>query len=119
LVITRRNELIESYKTSALPVNKLLALYFGFPMSGQTNQEYPDTIEAIYRQADDGIFFSSQLCAELSEHADQLSTAFKKRFGKGAPRVTKPDFAKAKDAELMPNDADYADWINMFVRRPD
>lgn len=119
LVLMKRNQLVELYKASALPANQLLALYFGFPMNGQTNQEYPDTIEAIYRQTDDGIFFSSQLCGELSEHGDQLSAAFKKRLGKGGPRVTKPDFAKAKDAGLMPSDADYADWFNMFVRRPD
>jgi hypothetical protein len=119
VAIKKRNELIESFKGSSLPHNQLLALYYGFSFGGQVNQEYPDSVEAIYKQTDDGIFFGVQLCQELSDHGDQLAAAFKKQFGKGAPRIAKPDFSKAKDAGLMPNDGDYADWFNMFVERTD
>jgi len=119
VAIAKRNELIESYKKSTLPHNQLLALYFGFSFGGQVNQEYPDLLEAIYRQTDDGIFFGAQLCQELSEHGDLLAASFKKLFGKGAPRIAKPDFSKARDAGLLPNDGDYADWFNMFAKRPD
>lgn len=118
--IVKRNQLVEFYKASSLPHNQLLALYFGFPFNGgQINQEYPDSIHAIYTQADDAIFFSAQLCNELSEHGDQLAASFRKQFGKGSPRVSKPDFSKAKDADLMPNEDNYADWFNMFVKRVD
>jgi hypothetical protein len=119
LCIVKRNELIEGFKTSSLPETQKLAFYFGFPFGQQVNQEYSDTIEAIYKQTDDGIFFSSQLCTELSDHGDQLSASFKKRFGKGAPRIHRPDFAKAVGANLMPNETNYADWVSMFAKRPD
>jgi hypothetical protein len=119
ICIAKRNELIEGFKTSSLPDAKKMAFYFGFPFEGQVNQEYSDTIEAIYRHTDDGIFFSSQLCAELSDHGDRLTASFKRRFGKGAPRIHRPDFAKAIGADLMPNEADYADWMSMFVKRSD
>jgi hypothetical protein len=117
--IVKRNELVESYKKSSMPHNQLLALYFGFSFGGQVNQEYPDLLDAIYKQTDDGIFFGAQLCQELSEHGDQLAASFKKLFGKGAPRIAKPDFSKAKDASLMPNGDDYTDWFNMFAKRTD
>jgi hypothetical protein len=117
--IVKRNELVEYFKISPLPETQKLAFYFGFPFGQQVNQEYSDTIEAIYRQTDDGIFFSSQLCSALSNHGDQLLASFKKRFGKGAPRIHRPDFAKAADADLMPNEKDYADWMSMFVKRLD
>lgn len=117
--IAKRNQLIEDFKASSLPEIQLLALYFGFPFDGRVDQVYSDTIEAIYRQNDDGIFFSSQLCGELTRHGDQLAASFKKRFGKGVPRIHKPDFAKAVSDGLMPSESDYADWMSMFVKRKD
>jgi hypothetical protein len=119
LCILKRNELIEEFKASTLPEPQKLAFYFGFPYGRQVNQEYSDTIEAIYRQTDDGIFFSSQLCTELSDHGDQLSASFKERFGTGAPRISRPNFAKAVKSDLMPSERDYADWMSMFVTRLD
>jgi hypothetical protein len=119
LCIAKRNELIEGFKTSSLPDAQKMATYFGFPFGGQVNQEYSDTIEAIYRQTDDCIFFSSQLCTELSDHGDRLSASFKRRFGKEAIRIHRPDFAKAVGADLMPKQEDYADWMSMFVKRAD
>jgi len=41
------------------------------------------------------------------------------RFDENVPRITKPDNAKARDAELMSGDKNYADWFNMFVKRQD
>jgi hypothetical protein len=118
--IIKRNQLVEFYKASSLMPNQLLELYFGFRHNGGLlNQEYPDSMEAIYRKADDGIFFSAQLCNELSEHGDKISAAFKKQFGKGSPRIIKPDFSKIKEADLMPNDDNYSTWFSMFVKRED
>jgi hypothetical protein len=118
--ITKRNQLIDFYKTNTLPPNRIMALYFGFPFDGsQINQEYADLMQAIYAQTDDVIFFSSQLSKDLSEHGDQLAASFKKQFGRNAPRITKPDFSKARDADLMPDDKNYSDWFNMFVKRPE
>ena len=74
-----------------------MALYFGFPFDhGQVNQEYADMMEAIYNQADDIIFFSSQLCKELSEHGDELATSFKKHFGRNVPRIDETGFFESQ-----------------------
>jgi hypothetical protein len=117
LSIKERNNLIENFKARSLPVNELVALYFGFRFGERTNEQYPNTIDAIYRQTDDAIFYSWQLCDDLSRHRDQLAASFEKRFGKGAPRIHKPDFSKAVEADLMPNESDYADWMSMFAKR--
>jgi len=118
LSIRKRNQLIDSFKAGTMPVNQVLALYFGFVFGGRVNEEYANTVEAIYRQTDDAIFFSSQLCRELSSHGDRLLASFKRRFGRGAPGILKPDFAQAGSADLMPDETDYADWMNMFAGRP-
>jgi hypothetical protein len=42
------------------------ALYFGLPYGdGSVNEEYSATIDNIYEQLDDAIFFSYQLCKDL------------------------------------------------------
>ncbi len=117
--ITRRNHLIACYKASSYPPNHLMALYFGFRFNHQLDSEYGDLIEGIYQQTDDSIFFSTKLCADLSEHASQLSASFKARFGNDAPQVVTPDFSKAKDTDLMPDEGNYTDWVGMFVKRED
>jgi hypothetical protein len=113
-----RNTLIEFYKFSNISSDDLVPLYFGFPhISRVTSREYPDLIAAISRHTDDGIFLSKLLCTDLFEHNRQLVERFKRRFGKSAPGfIDKPDFTKAENSNLMPNDADYADWFNLFVK---
>lgn len=114
-----RNNIIAHCKSSSISPEDLVPLYFGLPQSRNrvTTMEYPDSIAAITRHTDDGIFFSKLLCSDLFEHNRRLVERFKRRFGKSAPGVIeKPDFTQAEN--LMPNDADYADWFNLYVKRP-
>ncbi|MDG4474626.1 hypothetical protein [Thiovibrio frasassiensis] len=117
--LTKRNSLIEGYK-SAFPKDNqdFPPLYFGLPYGdGHVNLDYPATIDAIYSQTDDGIFFSKLLCKDLHEHGKQLSEGFKKRFKKDAPRVTEVDFSAAIASKLMPNESNYTDWVAAFVKK--
>jgi hypothetical protein len=118
--LDNHNKLIASYKATQFLEGELLHLYFGLPQGsrGITNKEYPDLIEQIYRHTDDGIFFSKMICDDLFEHNVRLAQKFKQRFGKSAPGIIeKPDFTKAKSSGLMPNDADYKDWFNLYEKR--
>ena len=112
--LEKRNQLIESYKASD---GFSPAQYFGLPLDGQVNQDYPSVIDAIYHQTDDGIFFSQLLCKDLVEHGNQIVDQFKKHFKKGAPTISETDFAKAEKSDLMPNADNYVDWFTMFVKR--
>jgi hypothetical protein len=115
-----RNNLIQSYKQqSPLPTNLLIHLYFGLPYGGgHVNQDYPASLEAMYELTDSAIFFSHLLCGDLGEHGDHLAAEFKQKFGSGAPTIAKPDFKKAEDAKLMPSADSFADWLGMFVKKP-
>jgi hypothetical protein len=115
--IDNRNKLIEHYKTSRISPDNLVSLYFGLPQASShvINQEYPASIEQIYRHTDDGIFFSHMLSFDLFDHGKQLAQRFKQRFGKDAPAVlNKPDFTDA--AALMPEVGNYVDWFNVVKK---
>lgn len=117
--IENRNRLIASYKATDHTGNQLLHLYFGLPQGERriTNEEYPSSVDAIYRQTDDGIFFSKLLCDDLVDHNINLSAQYRKAFKQGAPvTIDKPDFTKIESAGLMPNEADYTDWLNLFAK---
>jgi hypothetical protein len=117
--INNRNRLIASYQEAGLSADDLLPLYFGLPQGHNhvINQTYPALIDAIYRQTDDGVFYSKLLCEDLYAHNVQLAAGFKfkKRFGRAAPgTMDKPDFTTPASEGLIPNEADYADWLTLF-----
>jgi hypothetical protein len=114
--LEKRNGLIEDYKAGRRPLSP--QTYFGLPLQdGSVNADYPATVDAIHSQTDDGIFFSELLCKDLVEHGQQTAARFTKVFRKGAPRVNEPDFRNAVKAGLMPNPANYADWLSAFKKR--
>jgi hypothetical protein len=118
--VDNRNRLVAAYKATHFADNELLYLYFGLPHGATRiiNEEYPSLIYAIYRHTDDGIFFSKLLCEDLFKHNVELVNRFKKEFKTSAPTIIdRPDFTKPLKADLMPNDADYADWFTLFEKR--
>jgi hypothetical protein len=119
--LAARNALIASYKADS-PVSQdaLIPRYFGLLYSGgNVNQNYPSSIEAIFSLTDSALFFSCQLCRDLTEHGDHIVAAFKKKFGSGAPSIARPDFTNAETTNLMPASDSFADWIGMFVNQAD
>jgi hypothetical protein len=93
----------------------LVARYMGFPLhGGDTDTEYPDTLEGIARTVDDLIFFSKSLCQDLRVHALAKQNIFKLSNLKDPPAVSDVDFAKAKAGGLLPKDSNYPDWETAF-----
>lgn len=118
--LAKRNTLIEGYKTEFAKDSQGLApLYFGLPYGeGHIDLGYPGTIDAIYSQTDDGIFFSNLLCKDLHDHGERLSDEFKKKFKDDPPRISEVDFTTASAAGLMPDEKNYVDWVKAFVTPP-
>ncbi|KAF0165121.1 MAG: Uncharacterized protein FD157_1473 [Rhodocyclaceae bacterium] len=112
--LEKRNELIESYKAAG---GVTPAQYFGLPIAGQIDQNYPAAISAICNQVDDGIFFSQLLCKDFAEHGNRIAVQFKDTFREDAPKINRTDFSPAKDLALMPNDESYPDWLT-FGKMP-
>lgn len=65
--LSKRNSLIQEYRGLEMTPEKLAPLYFGFQYElGHLDLSYTMLIDAIYRETDDGIFFSQLLCKDLS-----------------------------------------------------
>ncbi|HEY4276331.1 MAG TPA: hypothetical protein VGM68_12655 [Rhizomicrobium sp.] len=104
--VTQRNEWIEELKH--LPPNTddyKGRLYFGLELTpGRTDERYPNFMKAIGLQTDDCIAFSLLIAESLQKYGARLAA----KYGEGAPKISAPNFSKAKD--LMPDMAFYADW---------
>lgn len=114
--IAARNALIERFMAAGGSANpEFHNQYFGLPSSsGHHSTEYPDTIEAIHSLTDDAIFFSHLLCDDLQDHGNSVLNRYKARFKDDSQSVSKPNFAKAKEAGLLPDGANYQDWLHGF-----
>lgn len=87
-------------------------LYFGFPLpDGSLSTEYADALKGISNYVDDIIFFSKLLCDDLVDHGQKTRESFKKRYREEAPEVNKVDLSPAKERGLMPDEGQYADWL--------
>lgn len=113
----RRNSLIELYKAQFMANGATVpaALYFGLPINGQVNEDYPATVKHIHALTDDVIFFSHLLCEDLGGHGNDLVARFKKMFPRDAqPIVTKWDFSA--HANLFPDPKLFHNWTTNFLR---
>jgi len=112
-LMQKRATLVEQFKH--LPPNAedvLAALYFGHPFAeGRVSTEYADTLEALFNQTDDGIFFSQLLCKDLMESSEKALAAYKKRAKKTAEHIISVDFNLALETGLMPDESKYQDWL--------
>jgi hypothetical protein len=78
--IVGRNRLIEFVKSSEFSNEQILLWHFGFEYApGNSNNEYHDTLQAIYLLTDDIIFLSQKLSEELVSRAEQIEAEYKKK----------------------------------------
>lgn len=115
--LSKRNELIAEFKSlRGAEREKVPAMYFGTRLpDGNMSTEYPDSVVGAYQYIDDIIFFSKLLCEDLHKHGNKIVSAHKNRFGKVKQKVTTADFSLAEERGLLPDEAEYADWLRGFV----
>ncbi|WP_327437793.1 hypothetical protein [Pseudomonas donghuensis] len=113
--ITRRNDLIEDFKSRRVPEGYTVdAMYFGLPVNGNTNKEYSSTVSGIYLYNNDVIFFSLKLCEYLREHALKVASKYKEISGTKIG-VSEFDMSAAIDLGLFPDDPIHKEWENSFT----
>jgi hypothetical protein len=118
--IEHRGRLIQRFQSGSIPKDKFAHHYFGLQQaSGETNQEYSDTVSAIASYIDDVAFFSSLLCSDLIKHGEKVRATIVKPSDMNVPRVTKADFSGPKAKGLIPPDENYADWLKGFQEAED
>lgn len=114
-VARKRDQLVRTFSSGAVAQELFPHLYFGLRQkNGDTNQEYPDVVETLHSYVDDVAFFSSLLCEDLIKHGAEVRAALAKNSEKNVPRVSTADFSGPKAKGLMPQDAQYKDWISAF-----
>jgi len=87
-------------------------LYFGFPLpDGALSTEYADALKGISTYVDDVIFFSKLLCDDLLEHGQKNRGRFKELYREEPPEVNKVDLSPAEAKGLMPDEEQYAHWL--------
>lgn len=115
--LKRRNELITRFKNKDFPPGArkehlCFGLHYG---DGESNEEYGDSVNAISLYTDDIIFFGSELCADLGEHAELLVERFnRRRLGGQTPAVNRVDLSRARQAGWIPAAKAYEAWTSGF-----
>jgi hypothetical protein len=119
VAIAQRSQLIETIKAGQLPAGAdLVSLYLGLPYGGgHVNQEFGDYLAGIASYVDDVIFFSTQLCADLTKYGEELITRHKKNFKLGTLSVSRTDFSEQQAAHLLPDESRYQTWFTGFQKR--
>lgn len=108
--LARRNELVDIFRSEIGPSHpEFHTIYFGETHNGITNKAYRDSIEQIYDQCDDLIFYSNKMCLYLGEHAIHLKGEYEK-LAKSKVAVARIELKSVKPG-LIPSDESYAHWL--------
>ncbi|MGX1196232.1 hypothetical protein [Parvibaculum sp. MBR-TMA-1.3b-4.2] len=114
-----RNSLIEEFRVQApIPRKRLAELYFGIrDENGFEDARYSDFMRAITSYTDDCIFFSKILGGELASYGDSLRKNGRKHLFFFLPKAVLFDWSKVEMNQLMPDEEEYAGWLNGFGKR--
>jgi hypothetical protein len=114
----RNTVIVEIHKErDTIPDELLAERYFGLRSAhGLTDERFKASIETIYRQTDDCIFFSRILAEDLATRGDRLRRKNAWRYWFGLPKVMKADWSKVE--QMLPADKDYALWLAGFKTQP-
>ncbi|TXH90629.1 MAG: hypothetical protein E6Q78_02265 [Rhodoferax sp.] len=117
-LMQKRTELVNQFR--AIPPGGqglTVALYFGLPYGdGRVSTEYKDTLEGLFSQIDNGIFFSELLCKDLKAFGDETLVRYKKIAKKTTEHVSEIDFQLARDEGLLPDESQFSDWLRGFAK---
>jgi hypothetical protein len=115
-----RNDLISEFREKRAAMTELdrIQLYVGAPRAGEVDARFVTNIRALSHQTDDCIFFSSLLADELMHYGNKLRSRNRLKFRLGMPRLLPVDWKIAREASLIPDEAEYANWVAGFKRPP-
>jgi hypothetical protein len=116
--IIARNQMIAAMKGSNASQNDKVAFYFALPKEGSLDETFSGTMEAVYKQIDDCIYFSWRLCEDLTRHGKRIREQFIKMRLKGTvPRIQTVLWKDVEAKGLLPNIAIYRSWEEGFLER--
>jgi hypothetical protein len=93
----------------------LAAMYLGLKTSdGHIDERYRTTVEALYLQTDDCIFFSRTLASDLGTYGNSLRRRYLWRYWLWLPKMQDADWSMAEASGLIPPDSQYDTWLRGF-----
>jgi hypothetical protein len=120
-ILYRNEQIAEFQRASPLTSRELVPKYLGLTgPNGVVDVRYKGSVEAIYTQTDDCIFFSYTLADELLQHGKKLRKRYAWRYRLRVRKFQSVDWSIAENAGLIPPKEQYADWLRGFrdpVRR--
>lgn len=114
--IKKRNALIERFRSlGPAGAAHLPAFYFGLPYGpGHVNTEFSDTVDALRSQTDDVIFFCELMGNDLMGHGNRILDQYGNVGKVKKEKIVSVDFTEPRRQGLMPDAANYADWLKGF-----
>lgn len=114
--IQKRNTLIERFRElGPAGTDRLPAFYFGLPYGpGHVSTEFSDTIDSLRSLTDDVIFFSELLGKDLMTHGNRILDQYRNVAKVKKEKISSVDFTEPRKQGLMPDAANYADWLKGF-----
>jgi hypothetical protein len=95
------------------------AWYFGLRTDdGITDIRYQTTVEAIYNQTDDCIFFSQILAIDLLAYGKRMKRRSRWQLRFGTPGFPSADWSDARRDGSIPPDEKYKGWLGGFKKQP-
>jgi hypothetical protein len=116
--IDYRNGLISEFREQRDKMTELdrIQLYVGAPKAGEVDARFVSNVQALSKQTDDCIFFSMFLAGELMRYGSVLHSRNRLRYRLGVQKLLPVDWTIAQEANLLPNEAEYANWVAGFKR---
>lgn len=118
--IQKRNKLIDRFREQGpAGTDQLPTFYFGLPFGpGHVSTEFPDTVESLQSLTDDVIFFSELLGKDLMAHGKRILDQYRKVAKVKKEKIFSVDFAEPHKKGLMPDAANYTNWLKAFPDTP-
>jgi hypothetical protein len=95
------------------------AKYFGAPAAdGTIDERMKSNIEGLYAQVDDCIFFSRILSDDLFTYGTALRRRNAWKYRLGVRKLERENWDFARNQGLLPDDAQYGNWLRGFPVKP-
>jgi hypothetical protein len=116
-VLTDRNNWILNAKLIPTPSQLLLDMYFGLKQeNGNTDKTYPDLIQELGSQTDNGIFYSKLICTDLIKRGNKLLAKYLKTNKKEKLQINSINFDLA-EIGVIPDESNYENFLKAFKEK--
>ena len=98
--------------------DEVMYRYLGIHRPDRADTRYKDFLFAIEKYCEDCIYFDMMVSEAICEYGQKLRRKYRHHIFWRLPKVSVPDFSKAKELGLIPDKKEYERWHIGFKRLP-